>query len=289
MPASAREFRFPGGPTVHRMGFGAMRVCGPGIWGMPDDPAAARALLRRVVELGIDFIDTADAYGPGTNEQLIAEALHPYAEGLVIATKGGLVRPADRSWQRDGRPEHLRAACEASLRRLKVERIDLYQLHAPDQQVPFVDQVGALAQLRDEGKIAMIGLSNVSVAQLHMALDIAPIVSVQNRFNYADLGHVDVLAECDRLGLAFLPWYPLATGDLTAGVSQLDEIARELRATPGQVALAWLLHLSPVVIPIPGTSKPEHLEENVAAAELELGEQHMRRLGRLVEGRIVTG
>lgn len=288
MPAIAREFRFPGGPTVNRMGFGAMRVCGPEIWGLPDDPDAARALLRRVIELGINFIDTADAYGPGVSEQLIAEALHPYPEGLVIATKGGLERPPDRSWQRDCRPDRLREACEASLRRLQIDRIDLYQLHAPDHQVPFVDQIRALAQLQDEGKIAMVGLSNVSVAQLHLALDIVPVVSVQNRFNYADLGHVDVLAECERLGIAFLPWYPLATGDLCDD-STLAEVARELRATPGQIALAWLLHLSPVVIPIPGTSKREHLEENVAAAELELGEHHMRRLGQLVDRRIVTG
>jgi len=271
------------------MGFGAMRVCGPGVWGMPEDPDAARALLRRVVELGITFIDTADAYGPGTSEQLIAEALHPYPRDLVIATKGGLERPADRSWQRDCRPARLREACEASLRRLKIDRIDLYQLHAPDQRVPFVEQVHALAQLQDEGKIAMVGLSNVSVAQLRLALDIVPIVSVQNRFNFTDLGHVDVLAECERLGIAFLPWYPLATGDLTADGSALADVARELQATPGQIALAWLLHLSPVVIPIPGTSKRAHLEENVAAADLELGEQHMRRLGRLINGRIVTG
>jgi pyridoxine 4-dehydrogenase len=287
--SAAEKFQFPGGPTVQRMGFGAMRVCGPEIWGMPADPDAARALLRRVVELGINFLDTADAYGPEVGELLLAEALHPYPEDLVIATKGGIVRPADRSWQRDARPEHLREACEASLRRLRLERIDLYQLHAVDPKVPFVEQVGALARLRDEGKIAMIGLSNVSVAQLHMALDIVPIASVQNRFNYADFGHVDVLAECDRLGIAFLPWYPLATGDLTDDDSLLADVARELRATPGQIALAWLLHLSPVVIPIPGTSKLEHLEENVAAAGIELGEQCMRRLGRLVGPRIVTG
>lgn len=289
MPASAREFRFPGGPTVNRMGFGAMRLCGPDVWGMPDDRDAAPAVLRRAIELGITFIDTADAYGPGCNEEQIAEALHPYPEGLVIATKGGLVRPADRSWQRDGRPTYLRDACEASLRRLRTECIDLYQLHAPDPNVPFLEQVRALAQLRDEGKVAMVGLSNVSVAQLRLALDIVPIVSVQNRFNYADFGHVDVLGECERLGVAFLPWYPLAVGQLGAKRSALTDIAGELNATPGQVAIAWLLHLSPVVIPIPGTSQVAHLEENVAAAELELSEQHMRRLGRLYEGRIVTG
>lgn len=289
MTPSQLTFNVPGGPTVNRMGFGAMRVCGPGVWGMPDDPDAARALLRRVVELGVDFLDTADAYGPGTSEQLIAEALHPYPPGLIIATKGGLVRPDDRSWQRDGRPAHLREACEASLRRLKLERIELYQLHAPDERVPFADQVGTLAALRDEGKIAMVGLSNVSVAQLRAAREIVAIASVQNRFNHADQKHADVLAECERLGVAFLPWYPLGTGDLTDAGGPLAAIARELDATPGQVALAWLLRLSPVIIPIPGTSKRAHLEENVAAAKLELGDEHMRRLGRLLDGRIVTG
>ncbi len=282
-----QTFQLPGGPTVKRMGFGAMRVCGPGVWGMPDDPEAAKALLQRTLELGVNFIDTADAYGPGTSEELLAAALRPYPAGLVIATKGGLVRPDDRSWQRDGRPEHLRAACEASLRRLGVERIDVYQLHAPDERVPFADQVGTLAALRDEGKVAMVGLSNVSVAQLRAAREIVPIVSVQNRFNYADRKHAEVLAECDRLGVAFLPWYPLATGELAGSGSPLADVAGELDATPGQVALAWLLHLSPVVIPIPGTSKRAHLEENVAAAELELSEAHMRKLGRLQAGEIV--
>jgi pyridoxine 4-dehydrogenase len=289
MPAIAREFVFPGGPTVNRMGFGAMRLCGPDVWGVPADPEAARVVLHRAIDLGINFIDTADAYGPGCNEEMIAEVLHPYPPGLVIATKGGMVRPADRSWQRDGRPTHLREACEASLRRLRLSRIDLYQLHAPDPHVPFLEQIQTLAQLHDEGKIAMIGLSNVSVAQLRMALDIVPIVSVQNRFNYADFGHVDVLAECERLGIAFLPWYPLAVGELAGGKSVLAEVAGELGVTPGQVAIAWLLQLSPVVIPIPGTSRLSHLEENVAAAQLELPEQHMRKLGRLHEGKIVTG
>lgn len=289
MPAIAPEFAFPGGPTVKRMGFGALRLCGPEGWGEPDDPSAARRILRRAVELGINFIDTADAYGPACNEEQIADALHPYPEGLVIATKGGFVRPDDRSWQHDARPTHLREACEASLRRLRVECIDLYQLHAPDPNVPFVEQVCALARLRDAGMIAMVGLSNVSVAQLRLALDIVPIVSVQNRFNYADIGHVDVLAECERLGVAFLPWYPLALGQLRAKRSVLNEVAEELDATPSQLALAWLLHLSPVMIPIPGTSQVAHLEENVAAAQLELSEQHMRKLGRLQESRIVTG
>jgi pyridoxine 4-dehydrogenase len=289
MLASEFTFPVPGGPTVKRMGFGAMRVCGPELWGIPNDPDAARALLRRVVELGVNFIDTADAYGPGTSEELLGEALHPYPAGLVIASKGGLVRPADRSWRRDGRPAQLREACEASLRRLRTDCIDLYQLHAPDERVPFADQVGTLAALRDEGKIAMVGLSNVSVAQLREAREIVAIASVQNRFNYVDQKHVDVLAECERHGVAFLPWYPLATGDLTDAGATLGAVARELDATPGQVALAWLLHLSPVVIPIPGTSKRAHLEENVAAAELELSGEHMRQLGQLLDGRVVTG
>ena len=288
MPAPALQFRFPvpGGPTVMRMGFGAMRICGPGTSGMPDDVEAAKAVLRRAVELGINLIDTADAYGPETNEAMIAEALHPYPKDLVIATKGGIVRPSDRSWQRDGRPEHLRAACEASLNRLKTEQIDLYQLHAVDEKVAFADQVGALAQLRDQGKIAMVGLSNVSVDQLREAQTIVPIASVQNRFNYADQSHAPVLAECDRLGVAFLPWRPLATGDLAQDGSLVAAIAAELDATPAQVALAWLLQLSPAVIPIPGTSKIDHLEEDLAAIKLELNDQHMRQLGRLVNGQI---
>ena len=289
MPAIAREYAFFGGPTVNRMGFGAMRLCSSDAWGEPEQRDNSRAVLRRAIELGVNFIDTADVYGPGCNEEQIADALHPYPEQLVIATKGGLVRPADRSWQPDGRPERLRAACEASLRRLRIDCIDLYQLHAPDPNVPFLDQVRALALLRDEGKIAMIGLSNVSVAQLRLALDIVPIASVQNRFNYAELGQVDVLAECERLGIAFLPWYPLAVGELSGKQSPLAEVAAELGVTPGQVALAWLLHLSTVLIPIPGTSSVAHLEENVAAAELELSGKHMDKLGRLHDRRIVTG
>lgn len=284
MSAPTPEFSFPvpGGPTVKRMGFGAMRLCGPRASGEPANRDAAKAVLRRALELGVNFIDTADAYGPEVNEGMIAEALHPYAPGLVIATKGGIVRPADKSWQSDGRPAHLREACEASLRRLRVERIDLYQLHAVDQNVPFADQVGALARLREEGKIAMVGLSNVSVAQLREARAIVAIASVQNRFNYADQKHADVLRECHGLGVAFLPWYPLATGDLTREGSALAAVAAELGATPGQLALAWLLHLSPVVIPIPGTSKIAHLEENVGAAQLELSDAQMRKLGGVV-------
>ncbi|PRQ08695.1 aldo/keto reductase [Enhygromyxa salina] len=277
----ALEFTFPGpdGPTINRMGFGAMRVCGPNVWGMPEDPESARPLLRRVVELGVDFIDTADAYGPGTSEQLLAEALHPYPKGLIIATKGGLLRPPDKSWQRDARPEYLQAACEASLERLKVECIDLYQLHAPDESVRFEDSVKALARLREQGKVRMVGLSNVSVAQLEVASEIVPIVSVQNRFNLGDQKHADVLAACHRQGIAFLPWYPLGSGELTKSGAAAAAVAGELGVTPGQVALAWLLHLSPVVVPIPGTSKIAHLEQNLAAAQIQLSDAQMTRLG----------
>lgn len=267
------------GPTIRRMGFGAMRITGPDIWGDPPDIEAARALLWRVVELGIQLIDTADAYGPDTSERLIGEALPPYPAGLVVATKGGLVRPADHSWQRDGRPEHLRAACEASLKRLRVECIDLYQLHAPDEKVRFADSVGELARLREAGKIRMVGLSNVNVAQLAEARAIVPIVSVQNCFNYANRKHELVLEACEQAGIAFLPWYPLATGDLARGGTELATVAHELGATPGQVALAWLLHRSPVICPIPGTSRVVHLELNLAAERLVLSDEQMRRLG----------
>jgi pyridoxine 4-dehydrogenase len=277
--ASPRDLQLLDGPTIRRMGFGAMRITGPGIWGDPGDLESTRTLLRRVVELGIQLIDTADAYGPDTSERLIGEALAPYPKGLLVATKGGLVRPADRSWQRDARPEHLRAACEASLNRLRVDCIDLYQLHAPDEKVRFADSVGELARLREAGKIRMVGLSNVGVAQLAEARAIVPIVSVQNRFNYADRKHEVVLEACEAAGIAFLPYFPLATGDLARGGTELTAIARELDATPLQVALAWLLHRSPVICPIPGTSKVVHLELNMAAERLVLSDEQMRRLG----------
>jgi pyridoxine 4-dehydrogenase len=276
---SPRDLQLLDGPIIRRMGFGAMRITGPDIWGDPPDLDAARALLWRVVELGIQLIDTADAYGPETSERLIGEALAPYSTGVLVATKGGLVRPADRSWQRDARPEHLRAACEASLKRLRVECIDLYQLHAPDEKVRFADSVGELARLREAGKIRMVGLSNVDVAQLAEARMIVPIVSVQNRFNYADRKHELVLEACEQAGIAFMPWYPLATGDLARGGTALAAVAHELGATPGQVALAWLMHRSPVICPIPGTSRVVHLELNLAAERLELSDEQMRRLG----------
>jgi pyridoxine 4-dehydrogenase len=264
--------------TVKRLGFGAMRLCGPGIWGEPEDPQAAEDVLRRVVEVGINLIDTADAYGPGVNEDQISSALYPYPEDLVIATKGGLVRPGPGRWQTNGRPQHLREACEGSLRRLKVDTIDVYQLHRPDGRVPFEDSVWALAELRDEGKIRHVGLSNVGVRELVMALDIVPIVSVQNRYNLTDRSSEAVIETCEREGIAFIPWFPLATGKLASPGGDLDEIASRHEATPAQVALAWLLAKSPVMLPIPGTSSVQHLEENVAATELRLSEDEVAAL-----------
>src|SRR5512134_486176 len=264
--------------TVRRLGYGAMRLCGPGVWGEATDRAAAQRVLTRAVELGITLIDTAHAYGPDVNERLIAATLYPYPQGLVIATKGGLTRPRRGAWDRDGRPEHLRATCEGSLKRLRLERIDLYQLHAPDPRVPFEDSVGALADLQRAGKIRHVGLSNVSVEQLRCARGIVPIVSVQNRYNLGDRASDDVLAECEREGIAFLPWYPLASGQHAAGSKALAKIAQRHGATPAQIAIAWLLARSPVMVPIPGTSSVAHLEENVAAARLMLTDEELRDL-----------
>jgi pyridoxine 4-dehydrogenase len=256
---------------VGRLGFGAMRITGRGVWGPPVDQAAALSLLRRAVELGVTFIDTADSYGPGVSEELIAEALAPYRPGLVIATKGGLTRPGPGEWRPDGRPTHLRAACEVSLKRLRADRIDLYQLHSPDPNVPLDDSVGALIDLQREGKIRHIGLSNVDVDQLAAARQVATIVSVQNRYNLADRSSEPVLAVCERDGIAFLPWFPLsAGGDATRVSGALAEVAGRHRATPAQVAIAWLLARTPVMLPIPGTSSLAHLEENMQAARLQL-------------------
>jgi aryl-alcohol dehydrogenase-like predicted oxidoreductase len=255
-----------------------MRLCGPGIWGEPEDPEAAEAVLRRVVEVGINLIDTADSYGPEVSERQISSALYPYPDDLVIATKGGLVRPGPGRWEQNGRPRHLREACEGSLRRLKVDTIDVYQFHRPDRRVPFEDSVWALAQLRDEGKIRHVGLSNVGVRELVAALDIVPIVSVQNRYNLTDRSSEAVIETCEREGIAFIPWFPLATGDLARPGGDLDEIAHRHGATPAQVALAWLLAKSPAMLPIPGTSSVQHLEENVAATELELSDEEVATL-----------
>jgi pyridoxine 4-dehydrogenase len=277
--AAAGTFRIGSdAPTVRRLGFGAMRLTGPGIWGEPADPEECRRVLRRVIELGVNLIDTADSYGPEVSENLIAETLHPYPEDFVIATKGGLTRTGPGQWPRDGRPEHLREACEGSLRRLRLDRIELYQLHAPDRNVPFDESLGALIELRDEGKIAHIGISNVSVDQLEQALRLTEIATVQNRYNLTDRGAEDVLDVCTERGIGFIPWFPLATGSLARPGGSLDDAARAHDASPGQIALAWLLARSPVVLPIPGTAKVTHLEENVAAAQLRLDEDEVRRL-----------
>lgn len=255
--------------TVNRLGFGAMRVCGPNVWGPPKDRTAAHAVLRRAHELGMNFFDTADSYGPHVDEELIAEALHPYPKDLVIATKGGLLRPRPGAWDPDGRPEHLKRALDGSLKRLKLERIDLYQLHAPDSKVPFADSVGALADGQRAGKIRHIGVSNVSVKQLEEARRICTIVSVQNEYNLGDRSSEDVLKACERLGIAFLPWYPLGAGSALKS-AKVKSLAKKLEARPAQVALAWLLAKSPVMLPIPGTASIAHLEQNAGAATLKL-------------------
>jgi len=256
--------------VANRLGFGAMRLTGPGIWGEPQDPDEARAVLGRALELGVTLIDTADSYGPEVSERLIGETLYPYPDGLVIATKTGFERSGPHRWHVNGRPEHLRAACEGSLRRLRLERIDLYQLHRIDRNVPLEDQLGALADLQREGKIRHIGLSEVSVADLRRIREAVEIVSVQNHYNLANRRAEDVLDHCEEEGLGFLPWFPLAAGELAEPGGPLDRAARALDATSSQVALAWLLRRSPVMLPIPGTASVAHLEENVAAASLEL-------------------
>ena len=276
--AAAGTFDIGGDLRVNRLGFGAMRITGKGIWGEPENPEEARAVLKRAVELGINLIDTADSYGPHVSERLIGETLHPYPEDLVIATKGGLLRDGPGQWRRDARPEHLREACEGSLKRLKLDRIDLYQLHRIDPCIPAEEPLGALAELREEGKIRHIGLSEVSVEQIQRAQQIVPIVSVQNRYNLTDRDSEDVLNFCEREGIGFIPWFPLATGDLARPGGPLDEIATRYGVSPGQVALAWLLWRSPVMLPIPGTSSVEHLVENVAAASLELDEEEFAEL-----------
>jgi pyridoxine 4-dehydrogenase len=273
-------FAIGGDLPVHRLGFGAMQITGAGVWGEPADHAEAIAVLRRAVELGIDLIDTADSYGPEVSERLIAEALHPYPAGLVIATKAGFQRPGPGAWVADGRPEHLRSACEGSLRRLRLERIDLYQLHRIDSKVALEDQIGALLDLQREGKIRHIGLSEVSVREIEAVRRLAPVVSVQNRYNLVDRGSEEVLDYCARETIGFIPWFPLATGDLAKPGGPLAHVAERLGATPAQVATAWLLRKSPVMLPIPGTSKVTHLEENTAAALLDLDDSIMAELDR---------
>ena len=275
---NAGEFPIGNDLRVTRLGFGAMRITGDGVWGGPANRAEAVRVLRRAVELGINFIDTADSYGPGVSEEIIAEALHPYAAGLVIATKGGFERPGPNQWVENGKPEHLRSACEGSLRRLRLDRIDLYQLHRIDPKVPPEDQLGALKDLQSQGKIKHIGLSEVNVRQIQHARTIVPIVSVQNRYSIVDRGSEDVLEYCEKQKIGFIPWFPLAAGQVPRGDSPIRRTAAQLKTTPSQVALAWLLARSPVMLPIPGTSRVEHLEENVAAADIKIDANKLREL-----------
>jgi pyridoxine 4-dehydrogenase len=277
--ASAGMIKFGGELAVHRLGFGAMRLTGEGIWGPPKDRKAALAVLRRAVELGVNFIDTADSYGPNVSEELIAEALFPYPAGLVIATKGGWNRPGPNQWTHDATPSHLRSAVEASLKRLRLQRIDVYQLHIPDPAVSFDDSVGTLAKLKEEGKIRLVALSNVTQEHIERARKIVPIVSVQNRYSFADREWDYVVSYCERNGIAFIPWFPLGAGRVAG--EALQGIARAHQATPMQVALAWLLQRSPIILPIPGTSSTEHLQENVAAASLRLTGEEFESLSRV--------
>ena len=262
---------------VNRLGFGAMRVLGPSVWGEPKDRAGAHRVFRRALELGVNFFDTAESYGPQTDETLIAEALHPYPKGFVVATKCGVARPSPSRWDADGRPEKLRQDLEGSLKRLRLERIDLYQLHTVDPKVPFEDSVGTLADMQRAGSVRHVGLSNVSVKQLEQARKIVPIVSVQNRYNLEDRKSEDVLKACERLGIAFLPWYPLGDG-ASLKAAKVKQIAKKLQATPAQVVIAWLLAKSPVMLPIPGTSDLDHLEANAAAVRVSLTPQDMSEL-----------
>ncbi|MEU8069933.1 aldo/keto reductase [Micromonospora sp. NPDC049151] len=280
-PAKASgTYRIGGDLPVDRLGYGAMQLTGPGVWGDPKDPAEAVRVLRRAYEMGVTFIDTADSYGPFVSELLIREALHPYADDLVIATKAGLTRSGPDDWRPVGRPEYLRQQCELSLRHLGLDCIPLYQLHRIDAKVPLADQLGELALLRQEGKIRHIGLSQVSVEEIEAAQAIAPIVSVQNLYNLADRSAEDVLEHCERHDLAFIPWFPIATGSLARPGGPLDAISTAHGATPAQLALAWLLRRSPVMLPIPGTSSVAHLEENVAAAEVVLTDDEFEALAK---------
>lgn len=253
--------------TVNRLGFGAMRITGSGIWGPPADPAKAKAVLQRAIALGVNFIDTANSYGPDVSEELIAEALHPYPADLVIATKAGMTRSGPNRWERNGSPDHIRQSCEGSLRRLKLDRIDVYQFHAPDPKVPYEESIGALVELKNEGKVRHIGISNVAEQHLRAAQKLTPLVSIQNRFNVSDRGSESLLVPAEREGLAFLPWAPVQDAESNAAV---QAAAARLGATVSQVVLAWLLARSPAMLPIPGTGSVDHLEENVAAAGLAL-------------------
>jgi pyridoxine 4-dehydrogenase len=280
--AAAGTIDIGGDLTVNRMGYGAMRITGPGIWGEPPDREQAKAALRRALELDVNFIDTADSYGPEVSETLIAETLYPYPDDLVIATKGGLVRPGPSRWDADGRPEHLREACEGSLRRLRLEQIPLYQYHRPDPKVPLADSLGALAELKAEGKIRHIGVSNFSPEQVDVAQGIVPVVSVQNRYNVNDRSSESVLDLCTQENLAFLPWAPIQETEKIAGVLNA---AKRLGVSERQVALAWLLARSPQILPIPGSGSPEHVTDNIAAAGLELTGDEFNAITDSIEAR----
>jgi aryl-alcohol dehydrogenase-like predicted oxidoreductase len=282
--AASGTFTIGGDLTVHRLGFGAMRITGPGIWGEPADREEARRVLRRAVELGVNFIDTADSYGPSVSEEIIAEALYPYPQGLVIATKGGLTRQGPNRWLPVGRPEYLTQQVEMSLRRLRLQRIDLYQLHRIDAKVPVEESLGALKDLQQQGKIRHIGLSEVSPAEIERARKTVPIVTVQNKYNLSDREHEPALNYCEQHNLGFIPWFPVAAGKLARPGGPLDEIARRHGASVAQVSIAWLLHRSPVMLPIPGTSSVKHLEENVASAALHLSDEEWRSIEQAARG-----
>ena len=279
--AAGGQFAIAGDLPVNRLGFGAMRITGPGVWGDPPDRAEALRVLRRAVDLGVNLIDTADSYGPYVSEELIAESLHPYPSDLVIASKGGLVRPGPDWWEPVGRPAYLRQCVEMSLRRLRLERIELYQLHRIDPLVPLEDQLGVLHEMQGEGKIRHLGLSEVGVDQLDQARKLVEVVSVQNLYNLTNRQSEPVLEYCEQRGIAFIPWFPLATGELARPGSVLSDAAARHGVTPAQLALAWLLHRSPVMLPIPGTSKVAHLEENVAAAQVSLSPDEVEQLSTL--------
>ena len=276
--ALSGTFTLGGELTVNRLGFGAMRITGDGIWGPPKNKKEALAVLRRAVELGVNFIDTADSYGPNVSEELIAEALHPYPKDLVIATKGGWLRPGPNQWTHEASPEHLRKAVEGSLKRLRLDRIDVYQLHAPAPATPFRDSVQALAELQREGKIRLVALSNVTREHVEKARKIVPIASVQNRYSFADREWENVVEYCEQNGIGFIPWFPLGAGKVAG--EALSRVAKAHQATPMQVALAWLLHRSPVMLPIPGTSSVQHVEENIAAAGVKLTKSEFEELDR---------
>jgi pyridoxine 4-dehydrogenase len=281
--SAAGQITLGGDLTVNRLGFGAMRITGPGIWGPPADVPTAVRVVQRAVQLGVNFIDTADSYGPEVSEEIIAQALHPYPAGLVIATKGGLVRPGPDVWNPNGQPKHLRAACEGSLRRLRLERIDVYQFHMPDPRVPLADSIGELLRLQKEGKIRHIGISNVSLDQLKQAERLTPLVSVQNRFNLEDRRSDGVLEYCEKKSMAFIPWAPLDSGrhaqQSGSGSQALVRVAERHKVSVGAAAIAWLLSHSKEMLPIPGTGSVQHVEENVAAGSIQLTPEDMRELG----------